>query len=91
MQNRIFKAPCLACEQRAIEKAAQTDGVQVLVVGCEHNMVGTTLIVDGGLIVNWTAWPAANLGIFARGAVQQFEAIRPLLEGLPPRDSGAIN
>lgn len=91
MKTRLLRAPGPACEQWAIDKAATTEGVQVLVVGCEHNLVGLTLVVDGGLIVNWTIWPAANVEIFARGAVQQVDAIRPLLESQPPSDRGVVN
>lgn len=81
MTQRLFKTFCPACEERAITKAAGTEDVQVLVVGCEHNLVAATLIVDAGLILNWSVWPAPDVEVFARGAASQSEALQPLLSG----------
>lgn len=80
----MFRTLCPACEQRAIVGAAGTDGVQVLVIGCEHNLVAATVIAEAGMILNWSVWPAPDVDAFARGAAQQAASLRPLLEGLPP-------
>lgn len=79
MTTRIFRTVCADCERRAAGKAAATEGLQVLVVGCEHNHVAATLIAEGGLILNWCAWPAADVEAFARGSAHQVNALGKVL------------
>lgn len=88
MKPRMFRTLCLACEERAIAKAAGTEGQQVLVVGCEHHQVAATLIVEAGLILNWTTWPAPDVEAFARGALLQASALQTVLEGQSPASGG---
>lgn len=77
--HRLFRTVCPECEKRAIAKAAGTEGFNVLVVGCEHNLMAATLIVDGGLIINWSAWPAPDVESFSRGATQQAAVLQGML------------
>ena len=68
----MFRTLCPECAKMIEEKAAQSEKEKdVLILGCSHNKVGISVLVNGGLIVGWNLWPVNDEESFRDRAVIQ--------------------
>ena len=57
----MFRTLCQECARLVEEKASQSDKERdILILGCSHNKVGVSVLVNGGLIVGWNLWPVTD-------------------------------
>lgn len=68
----IFRTLCEKCAQEIEERAALSEQERdTLIIGCAHNKVGATVLVNGGMIVGWNMWPVNNEAEFNSRAAAQ--------------------
>lgn len=57
----MFRTLCDECARLIEQKASLSEKDRdVLILGCSHNKVGVSVLVNGGLIVGWNLWPVSD-------------------------------
>lgn len=76
----MFRTLCPVCTQLVEEKAAQCAADNdIFIVGCSHNRVAASVLVNGGVIIGWNIWPVIDEESFRARAVVQMALLHEFM------------
>lgn len=76
----MFRTLCAECAALVEAKAMEcTNEKDVFILGCSHNRVAASVLVNGGMIVGWNLWPVTDEETFRDRAVIQMTLLHEFM------------